>query len=171
MPPSPPLPSGRTYCKRQSTGSLPRRCNRLPQPRSHRNSPHHSRPHPLRKRPHASPRPPLPFHRRPQELRPNQRSRLNGILIMPHDQFQIMSVPSRHPMIGQLPSLASRHFRSSRWHPRVWRHHDSVAKLRLKVSATVPHAKNQHISGGWGRHSRTRRLGGAASLRTSACGS
>src|SRR5258708_55556 len=57
----------------------------------------------------------LPSHlaiRRPQKTGGNWRDQLDCILIMSHDQVQIVSVPSLNPMIGQTPSFVFRHCRS-----------------------------------------------------------
>lgn len=48
-----------------------------------------------------------------ESRRGNRRSQLDCILIVRHDQIQIMSVPSRNPMVCQIPSLVSRHSRFS----------------------------------------------------------
>src|SRR6266403_215992 len=59
----------------------------------------------------------LPGHlaiRRPQKTGGNWRDQLDCIVIVRHDQVQIVSVPSLNPMIGQTPSFVSRHCRSLR---------------------------------------------------------
>jgi hypothetical protein len=50
---------------------------------------------------------------RAQELSGNRRNQLGCILIVHHNRVQIMTVPSRYPMVGQIPSLFSRHGRFS----------------------------------------------------------
>ena len=47
--------------------------------------------------------------RRPQELRGNWRGQFNRILIVGHDRFQIMGVPSGNPVLGQFPGCFVRH--------------------------------------------------------------
>src|SRR5258708_11940050 len=57
----------------------------------------------------------LPGHlaiRRPQKTGGNGRDQLDCIVIMRHDQVQIVSVPSLNPMIGQTPSFVFRQCRS-----------------------------------------------------------
>src|SRR5277367_1941985 len=50
---------------------------------------------------------------RSQQLYDNRRSQLYRILIMRHDQVQIVSVPGGNPKLGQFPSLFFRHGVSS----------------------------------------------------------
>src|SRR5260370_15181207 len=57
----------------------------------------------------------LPCHlsiRRPQKTGGNGRDQLDCVLIVRHDQVQIVGVPSRNPMIGQTPSFVFRQCRS-----------------------------------------------------------
>jgi len=47
---------------------------------------------------------------RPQQLGGNWLSQLDRIVIMHHDQIQIMTIPSGNPMVGQIPSFVFCHF-------------------------------------------------------------